>query len=118
MKLLFLLFISFLSPPAIWSGNFNETAKIAKTSNKLINLTNRQSRHDRDTQQNPRTNISFVLEKQKPTLESEFTLLLELTNKEKDDRTPLDVDFLMKYLRVSYRTCSLFIRQNCYHLIN
>jgi thiol-disulfide isomerase/thioredoxin len=36
MKLLFLLFISFLSPPAIWSGNFNETAKIAKTSNKLI----------------------------------------------------------------------------------
>ena len=36
MKLVFLLFVSFLSPPAIWSGNFNETAKIAKTSNKLI----------------------------------------------------------------------------------
>jgi thiol-disulfide isomerase/thioredoxin len=36
MKLLFLIFISFLSPPAIWSGNFNETAKIAKATNKLI----------------------------------------------------------------------------------
>jgi thiol-disulfide isomerase/thioredoxin len=36
MKLVILLFISFLSPPAIWSGNFNETAKTAKTSNKLI----------------------------------------------------------------------------------
>jgi thiol-disulfide isomerase/thioredoxin len=25
-----------ITPPAIWSGNFNETAKIAKESNKLI----------------------------------------------------------------------------------
>ena len=36
MKLVFLLFISFISPPANWSGNFNETAKVAKASNKLI----------------------------------------------------------------------------------
>lgn len=36
MKLLFLFLFSFLSPPVNWSGDFNETAKIAKASHKLI----------------------------------------------------------------------------------
>lgn len=36
MKFVVILLISFLNPPAIWSGNFNETAKLAKSSNKLI----------------------------------------------------------------------------------
>jgi thioredoxin-related protein len=36
MKLVLLLFISLLNPPATWSGNFNESVKIAKASNKLI----------------------------------------------------------------------------------
>lgn len=36
MKLLFLILISFVSTPIVWSGNFNETAKDAKASHKLI----------------------------------------------------------------------------------
>ena len=36
MKLLFILFLSFLNPPLNWSGDFSETTKIAKTSHKLI----------------------------------------------------------------------------------
>lgn len=36
MKLLFLIFISFITTPLVWSGNFNESAKDAKASHKLI----------------------------------------------------------------------------------
>jgi thiol-disulfide isomerase/thioredoxin len=36
MKFIFFVLIGLITPPAIWSGNFNETAKIAKESNKLI----------------------------------------------------------------------------------
>ena len=36
MRFIFFLIIGFISTPAIWSSNFNETAKIAKESNKLI----------------------------------------------------------------------------------